>query len=240
MFPLLFALACAKTPAPTGPQIAPARNVYLRNSFDTDPSSYLGRFLPAGVTDLDEGNGMTLACSKHITTRRVEGGGVRYSELFQVSSAVSARFGVPVVAQARGGAAASRTARVQYELTGKLIAEITDPDAFAACCKAQPDQCSDRMVGEFIEGRGSIFFENTSEAGLSAEGRDPGTLTSGGIDASRSSAWTQAAEFDQPVFFAFKVTPTPYTQQAVSHCPEWVDRPPQVEGVSTSWAAPGP
>ena len=51
---LLLLTGCPKNPGPQAPSMAPSSNVYLRNSFDTDPSGYIGRFLPAGLTDLDD------------------------------------------------------------------------------------------------------------------------------------------------------------------------------------------
>lgn len=231
LVPALFLLAgCPKTPGPQAPSMAPSSNVYLRNSFDTDPSGYIGRFLPAGLADLDESSGMTMACSEHISWRFVDGGGVKTSEVLNASTAVSARFGVPLVARGSGSASATRSARVAYTLTGKMVSTVEDPAAFAACCKAQPDQCTDRMVGEFLQGTGSVYFEASREAGASGEGTDPSSMAGGDVTFSHGSAWQRAAEFPNPVYFAFKVTPTPYTQQAVTTCADWVQSPPPAEG----------
>jgi hypothetical protein len=210
--------------------MAPSSNVYLRNSFDTDPSSYLGRFLPAGLKDLDESNGMTMACSEHITWKFIDGGGVKMTEVLNASTAVSARMGVPLIAKGKGSASSTQSARVSYTLTGKMVSTIEDPSAFAACCKAQPDQCTDRMVGEFLQGTGSVYFEASREAALSAQGKDPSSMAGGDMAFSHGAAWQRAAEFPNPVYFAFKVTPTPYTQQAVSTCEDWVESPPEAEG----------
>ena len=111
--------------------MAPSGNVYLRNSFDTDPSGYLGRFLPAGLQDLDESNGMTMACSEHISWKFVDGGGVKMTEVLNVSSAASARLGVPLIAKGKGSVSSSQVARVSYTLTGKMVSTIDDPGAFA-------------------------------------------------------------------------------------------------------------
>lgn len=229
--PLLF-VALAGCPKPSGiqaPSVAPSSNVYLRNAFDADPSGYVGRFLPAGLEDVDESNGMTMACSEHISWRYVDGGGVRMTEMLNVSTAASVRMGVPLLAQGRTSAGGSRVARVAYTLTGKMVSTIDDPAAFTACCKAQPDQCSDRMVGEFLQGTGAVYFEASREASLSAEGRDPSTLVGGDVAFSHGAAWQRAVEFPNPVYFAFKVTPTPYAQQAVRTCEGWVDAPPRVD-----------
>ena len=227
---LVLLTGCPKASAPQAPSMAPSSNVYLRNSFDTDPSGYIGRFLPAGLSDLDESSGMTLACSEHISWRFVDGGGVQSSEVLNASTAVSARFGVPLVAQGSASGSTTQAARVSYTLTGKMVSTIEDPAAFAACCKAQPDQCTDRMVGEFLQGTGAIFFEASRAVAASGDGKDPSTLAGGDVSFSHGSAWERAAEFPNPVYFAFKVTPTPYAQQAVSTCPDWVQSPPEAQG----------
>ena len=168
---------------------------------------------------------MPLACSRFITSRFVQGGGVRYAESFQASTQVGARLGVPTVVDAKGAGGGSRSVRVEYTLTGKLIAEVSDPEAFAACCKATPDQCSDRFVGEFIQGTGAVYTEaaRTVEAGVTAA--PPAAKVGGEVTVAHDSAWTKAVEFPNPVYFAFKVTQTPYTTQ-VSSCPAWVNAPP--------------
>lgn len=227
---LLMLTGCPKAPGPQAPSMAPSSNVYLRNSFDTDPSGYLGRFLPAGLKDLDESNGMTMACSEHISWKFIDGGGVKMTEVLNASTAVSARMGVPLIAKGKGSVSSTNSARVSYTLTGKMVSVIDDPSAFAACCKAQPDQCSDRIVGEFLQGTGSVYFEASREAALAAQGKDPSSMAGGDMAFSHGSAWQRAAEFPNPVYFAFKVTPTPYTQQAVSTCEDWVESPPEAEG----------
>jgi hypothetical protein len=205
-------------------------SVWLRNTYDTDPSIYVGRFVPPGVTELDESNTMVLACSKHITTRFIDGGGVDYTEDMHVNTQVALKIGMPVVASGSAGYEHSRTAQARYRLTGKMVAEITDPDAFAACCKAQPDQCTDRFIGEFIQGTGSLYHNAERTVDLQGEGTNPQTGIKGEGGVSRTAEWQRAAEFPNPVYFAFKVNPTPYTQGAVNTCPSWVDSPPASDG----------
>lgn len=229
---LLTTIGCGKK---HGIDAAPASvvsssSVWLRNSFDTDPSGYIGRFVPAGVTDLDESNTMTLACSKHISSRFVDGGGVSWTENLNVSSEVGARLGIPLIASASGSHSASRTAKAQYTMTGKMVAVIADPDAFAACCKSQPDQCSDRYIGEFIQGSGAILHQAARSTQVEASGTNPSNGVSGAGELASAAEWQRAAEFPQPVYFAFKVSPTPYAQGAVDTCPSWVDNPPVAEG----------
>lgn len=205
-------------------------SVWLRNTYDTDPSIYVGRFVPPGVTELDESNAMVLACSKHITTRFIAGGDVDYTEDMYVSTQVALKIGLPVVASGSVGYDHNRTAQARYKLTGKLVAEIADPDAFAACCKEQPDQCTDRFIGEFIQGVGSLHHGAERNVDLQGEGTNPQTGISGEGGVTRSAEWQRAAEFPNPVYFAFKVNPTPYTQAAINTCPDWVDNPPAADG----------
>ncbi len=205
-------------------------SLWLRNTYDTDPSVYVGRFVPAGVTELDESNTMVLACSKHITTRFIEGGNVEYSEEMQVSTQVALKLGMPVVASGSAAYEHRRTARASYTLTGKLVAEIVDPEAFAACCKAQPDQCTDRFVGEFIQGSGSLEHQAERSIDLDGKGTNPQTGISGEGGVSREAQWQRAAEFPEPVYFAFKINPTPYSQGVVDTCPSWAEQPPPAEG----------
>lgn len=235
LLPMLLPLVLSGCGAKNGIDAAPASvvsssSVWLRNSFDTDPSAYIGRFIPAGISDLDESNAMTLACSKHIGSRFVDGGGVSWTENLNVSSAVGARLGIPLVASASGSHSSSRTAKAQYTMTGKMVAVIADPDAFAACCKSQPDQCSDRYIGEFIQGSGAILHEAARSTQLSGSGTNPSSGISGSGEVGSTASWQRAAEFPQPVYFAFKVSPTPYAQGAVDTCPSWVDNPPVVDG----------
>jgi len=202
-------------------------SIHLRNTFDTDPSTYVGRFVPPAVTDLDESNTLILACSKHITTRFIDGGGVAFTEDLSVSTRVAARLGIPLIADASASHQASRSARAEYRLTGKIVAEIPDPDAFAACCKAQPDQCTDRFIGEFIQGTGSLLHEASRETTVAASGTHPASGINGGGGLDRSADWKRVAEFPEPVYFAFKVNPTTHTHDT---CPAWASNVPTAPG----------
>lgn len=225
MIPLFIMLAgCGPkqtNPMPQSMSLSPSANVHLRNSFDTDPSAYLGRFVRDGVTGAyDESSTMSLACSEHVTHRRIDGGGVKYNELLEISSAASARLSVPLLADASGSSSANKIVRVSYELTGKMIGEIKDPAAFAACCKDSPDQCTRQYIGEFIEGRGAIYHQasNSVQAQAQAQGALPANGANGSVDLSHGKAWERGVEFPNPVFFAFKISETPYTQQTAAAC----------------------
>ncbi len=222
---------CAKAPGMAGPQapsLAPSSNVFLRNSFDTDPSSYLGRFVPEGLAALDESAGMELACSRYISTRFVEGGGVKYSEYLATSSEVSARLGVPLIASAKGGGGSSGLVRVEYTLTGKLIAEVDDPVAFNRCCTQRPDQCTTRYIGEFLQGTGAVY--HVADRGARGKGGGATPEVSGDLAFDHGVHWERAVEFPNPVYFAFKTAGTTHEQPTGTTCTDWNAELPEVPG----------
>jgi hypothetical protein len=226
---LLFGVGCPKAAAPVataaGPTVVPAANLFLRNAFDTDPSVYIGRFVPEGLSLVDETSAMPLTCSQHVGYRLVGGGGVVYDELFNSSSEAAARVGVPLVASASAAGNTSAELRVRYELTRKMVAEIKDPAAFEACCKAAPDQCSSRYIGEFLEGKGSIWFARSAAGSASAGGMTPSV--SGDVEVKHGQEWQRSIEFPNPVYFGMKTTLNPYTGQTAAGCGPWVDAPPR-------------
>ncbi|MEL6348057.1 MAG: DUF4476 domain-containing protein [Myxococcota bacterium] len=228
---LVFAalIGCAPKTSNIRPQamtLAASSNVYLRNSFDTDPSSYLGRFVPDDSNNLDESASMQLSCSQHISYRFVDGGGVRYSEMLNVSTAASARLGIPIIADADGSGQSDNQVKVEYILTGKMIAHIDDPQAFTDCCKATPDQCSRRYVGEFLQGTGAVYHMAARNADAQANVLDPNSGTTADAEFSRTSEWQRSVEFPNPIYFAFKVSETPYNQQSASSCANFMSSLP--------------
>jgi hypothetical protein len=228
---LILALAaCApKTtpPAVVGPTVVAPSNVFLRNAFDADPSMYLGRFVPGDEVSIDESSAMQLTCSQHIVYRKIDGGGVIYDEMFNASTEAAARVGVPLIASASVGASSSQVVRVKYELTEKLVADIKDPGAFEACCKRAPDQCTDRFIGEFIAGKGSVFYSSARSAGAKGSGVTP-TGTSGDVEFKHGMAWQRSVEFPNSVYFAFKTTRNQWKGDGVAGgCGEWTQTIPR-------------
>lgn len=215
-------------PSKDATSISSANRVFLRNSFDMDPSSYIGRFVPRGEQDLDETAAMQLTCSQFISYNFVEAGGVEYSETMAVSSEVAAKIGIPLVASGKASASKTTTVEVKYKLTGKMIGNIEDPGAFAECCKSQPDQCTDRYVGEFLQGTGNVFQSSSTSLAAGGKGRSPQGVEGEG-SASHDESVERVIQFDEPVYFAFKLTETPYTR-ATSACGSWVDTPPTEAG----------
>ena len=231
MLLLSLLLSCGpKTPKMQTMSSAPPGNVYIRNSFDLDPSSYIGRFLADGESSLDESTAMSTTCSAYIEHRFVEGGGVKYSELLDVSNTVGAKIGVPIVAKVGGSYGKTSKVLVQYELTGKMLSEITDPQKFSDCCKENPEQCSRRYIGEFIQGRGAIFTEVQKEGSAQGEGIDPSSGVSGALTYSHGTQWKKGIEFPNPVYFAFKFHQTPFNEYG--KCDGWNSPVPKSENGS--------
>jgi hypothetical protein len=210
-----------------GPTVVPSSQIFLRGAFDTDPSTYIGRFLPDSAAVVDESSAVRTRCSEHVGHRSVGGGNVTYDELFHATTQASLRVGMPEILGVGLGGGGGRVVRIQYTLQEKMVAEIEDPAAFEACCQAAPDQCTGRFVGEFYLGTGAVYYavgaEGSAELSTVAEG------VTGGLELSHGMAWQRSIAFDQPVYFAMRTTENPYTGRAISPagCGDWVDQPPR-------------
>ncbi|MFH1466807.1 MAG: hypothetical protein ABIO70_20655 [Pseudomonadota bacterium] len=215
-----------KDAAPAGPTVVPAQGLSLRNAFDTDPSRYIGRFLPDDLPGpVDETAAMPSACSRFITARTVDAGGVVYDEVFSASSEAAARAGVPAVLGAGLDASFGSLVRVHYTLTRKLVAEIADPASFAACCAEAPGQCTGRFIGEFLEGTGEVSYATGREGGGELD------ATAGGLEVQHGVAWRRSIQFPSPVYFAMKTTRNAYASDAMAPpeggCGPWTESPPR-------------
>lgn len=190
------------------------RTMYLRNAFDTDPSLYLGRFVPDGTeaAALDESRGMQTQCSRYITYKAVGGGGVTYDELYNASTSAGISAQIPSVGSVGVGASFGQTVRVKYTVDQKLISYIADPDKFAACCTRAPDQCPAEYIGEFISGAGAVYYTVGRDLGANLD------IKPGGIDldflpkieVKNGVSWNRGIVFPQPVYFGFKLYPNPH------------------------------
>lgn len=181
----------------------PKKSVYIRASFDGDPSPFVGRFLPDGtaVTDIDENGAAQTRCSKFIGYEEVKAGG-SFDEVFNASTGVAASLGFVAVGQASLTAGQNAGVRVRYTLDKKMRSVVKDADGLDQCCKAAPDQCSDLMVGEFLSGTGEVFQFAGSESGLQASGLLQGG-GQGDFDFKNGVAWKRASKFDG-LYFAFR------------------------------------
>lgn len=213
----------AVIPETIGPTIVPQANLFLRNAPDTDPSSYIGRFIPDNMTLFDDTNGSKRTCSRFITQKVVGGGNFARDELFSASASAVASWGLPVIADVKIGGGTTNVIRVSYVLTNKMTSDISDPAGFDACCKQYPDQCTGRYLGEFLEGTGTVWHSVSKGAGVTADVTTQYGI--GKLDARFGTTWQSAAEFTTPVYFAFKSVDTGITA-VTQGCGSWMDTPP--------------
>ena len=212
----------------TGPRKAVA-NLFMRSSFDEDPSLYVGRFVPPGVAnhDLDENAAAQTLCSEFIAFKSVRAGG-SFSEMFNASTGFRASLGIAGIGSAGGGSGASTSVRVEYDVTGKMQGYIKDVRAFTKCCADTPDQCAGVYIGEFIRGTGKVFQFAGNESDFKAGGTYK-TVTAG-VEFKDGFAWQRATKFND-VYFAFKTTRA-MLPGATSLAPKgsgcaWADNPPK-------------
>ncbi len=208
-------------------------NFYVRNGFDTDPSEYLGRFVPADAVTLNVDDAMAsrTACSEFIEHKYIGGGGVQYDEYFNASTSVSASLGIPLVSQAFDlgadvGYAGGSVVRVKYTLTGKMVATVDDPEGFAICCEEGAGRCTDLYLGEFLEGTGEIYHlagHGTGvKAGVGVKEVEVAAEVKDGLQ------WSRSITFPNPVYFAFKTTVVPAEWLAnFEACGIWADELPR-------------
>ena len=209
-------------------------NFFMRNAFDTDPSGYIGRFVPADTAlgEVDDAAAMQTSCSKLISYREVGGGGVMYDEYFNAATSVTASFGIPsLVSQgidlgADVGHQGGSVVRVRYTLTRKMVAELDDPEGFAECCEGGSGRCTGLYLGEFLEGTGEVMHFSGSATGVKAGVGVKGVEL--GADVKDGLTWQRSIEFPNPVFFAFKTTTVPpELLQTFEPCGPWGDVLPQ-------------
>lgn len=217
-----------------GPNLAgPRQGVYLRASFDDDPSHFIGRFLASNVAadEIDENRGVLTECSQFVTYKEVNASG-SFDEYYNSSTAVRGGLGiqnptnlvVPAGVDAPEGHAgidhgSGTSVRVKYDLQKKLVANVQDPAGFAECCERSPDNCTGTYIGEFWYGTGTLF-ENTG-ASTSAEAGVKVPQGQGNIEYADGWAWRKATEFSD-VYFAFRVM----DRIAQDDC-SWAQRPPK-------------
>jgi len=190
-----------------GQWLAPRKNFFIRQSFDADPSSYVGRFLPAGAEVVSEADALEMPCSPYVTEKVVDASGMSFDEYFAASSSARANLGIPEVLGAGADGAATSVVRVRYETARKMQYEIADPAGFEACCLRAPGQCSDRFVGEFLSGTGEVFYSVGTEGEVKAQALSTDYLA--GLELKDGRYWKSSLTFTKPLYFAFSVTPCP-------------------------------
>jgi hypothetical protein len=180
----------------------PDKSVFLRASFDDDPSDYLGRFIPNALPahEVDENQGRKTRCSKFISNKVVNAGG-SYDEYYNSAKAAGVSIGVPGVASGGLSGSTNATVRVQYELTKKMVSRVEDQEAFDQCCAADPKQCDDFIIGEFYYGTGSVYQVAGSQSEMGASGVAKGVI--GDLEAKDAVVWRRSTKFEN-VYFAFR------------------------------------
>lgn len=207
--PLLLA-AKADKPAPSlpeGPSAVPLSTLVLRNTFDTDPTEYIGAFVMQEGGVADEARAARLTCSNFVTWKEVGGGDVKMKDVFIASAGAAMKLGVPPVAGVDASAQRSVSLLVEYTSTKKWQSVVEDPAGFASCCANYPDQCRPTYIGEFLGGTGRVYSEVTT----SARGKGGGAsgTVGGEVVAYGGKQWAYVNEFPNEVAFAFKLKDAP-------------------------------
>lgn len=207
----LFLLGAKKGDAPNP---APTSNFYVRTTFDTDPSVYVGRFVSEDAAVIDESAARKTQCSQFITHTLVDAGGVEYDEVMGASSGVAQGLQHSATEDGAG-------VRANYVMTRKMVADISDPLAFDACCRKAEGNCTTRFISEFVEGKGSLWTPHSEFISMKKMAKKQ-KASPVELGASGGVIWSKNRQFQNPVYFAFKVTEVPKVD-----CVAMVDNPPE-------------
>jgi hypothetical protein len=195
----------ASTTPPAAPApstlVQPARSIHLRASFDDDPTTYLGRFLPDNVADgdVDENVAVTTRCSQFIKPKVVTSN-QEMDEVMFASQKASGSVGVPAVAHASASHESSANLRVKYAIAKKMQSEV-DAAGLDRCCREQPDQCSKRYIGEFVMGSGEVYQQAGTDTQAGAGGQYK--AVSAEFEIKDAVAWKRVSSFKN-TYFAFQ------------------------------------
>ncbi|MBA2663798.1 MAG: hypothetical protein H0U74_16035 [Bradymonadaceae bacterium] len=221
----------------SGPNVSgPREGVYLRASFDDDPSMFIGRFVSDNVAaaDVDENRAVQTMCSQFIKYKEVRAAG-EFNEYYQSSQSVKASLGIDSSAAGLAGTPSGNVGvsnergtevRVEYKLTRKLVAHIEDHAGFTSCCESAAGACSGQYIGEFWLGTGTLYQMAGRATGVDAGGtagpkvKGVGYQSEAGLEVADGWSWRRAMSFDE-VYFAFRVM-----DAEISGC-AWADRPPR-------------
>ncbi|MBX3220948.1 MAG: hypothetical protein KF795_10535 [Labilithrix sp.] len=198
----------ASAPSSTSVQgVTPSRNLHLRAAFDDDPSTYVGRFVPAEVVgaELDENRAAQTVCSKYFTMKEV-GVNQELDELVYASNQASAAMGVAApgaAATGQGATSSGSVLRVRYKITKKVQVQ-TDAEGLSACCAKTPGACTNLVVGEFLRGSGEIYAAVESARSGSADVAIPPVVANAAY--SDTSKWKKLHSFNDTYFAFLPVT----------------------------------
>lgn len=204
----LLVIACGQPEAPKPPEarslvsVPASSTLHLRASFDSNPSTYLGTFLPEGLppSELSDRSGVASQCSEYMKPR-TQAANQEQDEFLSVSKSAAASLGLPMAAGLSVGAGHDDTVtlRVHYKITEKMQVEV-DANGLARCCKADATQCKSKVVGEFLRGSGEIYAAYADQNGGRAGVATPQVGAS--IDYKSSLNWTSLSKFND-TYFAF-------------------------------------
>ena len=190
-------------PIGVGPMVKPPdRSLFLRQSLDDDPSSYIGRFVDTAVgpDELDEAGARQSRCSKYISYKVVNASG-SFTQSFNASDGAKGSIGVAGYGEASASSGSSAGVLIKYQLKKKMLGEIKDMDAYVACCEAAQGECTDRYVGEFLYGSGTVSQFAGYEDQFKADGGYQ--ITTADFSFENGAAWKRVTTFEN-VYFAFK------------------------------------
>lgn len=223
--------APARPDASGGPVVPepPERSVFIRASFDDDPSDFIGRFLPKDLAPegIDENAAMIGGrCGKFLDVKTVNASGT-FEQTFNASRGVQGSLGVKPFGSVNAGHTSDTGLLVKYQLKRKMNVTAPDPDALAQCCASAPEQCSDRMIGEFWYGSGSV----SQFAGRADEASGSGMYKTADASVSIKDgwAWSRVSTFED-AYFAFRVVAGP-VKNTICQQRWWEEVPQSLDGM---------
>jgi hypothetical protein len=200
---------------PDQPTFSPASDVVLRNTFDDDPTEYIGAFF-TGTGIPDESAAAKLKCSSFVSYKEVGGGGETVTDYFRSSVGGALKLGFPPV-MADASASSGVTVLVEYLHTKTFRATVADAEGFSQCCANYPGECRPYYVGDFLVGTGKVYIGQEFDA----KGKALVVLPAGAIQAKAYGGrdWYSSREFKREVAFAFKLKASPVATSAAFEDP---------------------
>jgi hypothetical protein len=184
--------------------LQPTRGIQLRAAFDDDPTIYVGRFIPEALPaqEIDETSAVQTRCSEYYGYKVVNAF-QEHDELVSTSRKVAGAIGIKPLAAIGVSGQNTGTVRVHYTLKKRMQVAPKDAGALARFFAAAPDQCSGKVIGEFLMGSGEVYEALGSKAQVEASGVVK-PLT-GEISFKDDVAWKQVNAFTD-MYFAFLTT----------------------------------
>ena len=184
--------------------IEPTRAIHLRAAFDDDPSVYVGRFVPDNLKpeEVDENSAAQTRCSQFFSTKVVNSS-QDMDEVIYSSTKAAASVGIPKLGGVNASNNTEGRVRVKYTLVKRIQTVVSDPAGLDRCCKAQPDQCTGKIIGEFLMGSGEVYQYYGRDSSLEANGVVK--AVSGNVDVKDSTSWKKVNTF-KDMYFAFLTT----------------------------------